>query len=452
MKAATVLHKQIRVARFNKNLASAMTKHDLLLDDPAKRVQHRISSKSNDNIYRFRSNVITSETERKDALKYIESLYKDDDFQFDSTTLRKTKHKLKKWLENPKTTEQEKKLFTALIKATEGKKSTSIKTGVVIERLGSCGKISRYNDKKKAIQTLCDLHNQRKKIGLDNDTKLNTATINVLLKIPKHNGQVLTAEEQEKLMLGYYNKHFPNHEIVLSVIHKDEIVHHVHLTIDGKNKQTGRYDFVQTQYENVRKNHELSYPKKYSDLSPEQVQHVGELFQSDFYSYINQHQKRALFIKKEYLSEQHRKLDRQTISLDTNKRIADREYNTANYLSQQKNKLDINVKQLFKKANELTSSNDELEVQNIQLNVQKKKLEHTVKELVQDAMQSAVTFAGEALTTPLTVLKERLSRLHDIHPKIASEVAEKAEIAQIDNDKKEKVRQTYEQAIQRPKI
>lgn len=451
MKAVTVLHKQMRVARFNKNLASANAKHDLLLDDPAKRQQHRISSKSKDNVYRFRGNVITSETERKEALNYIESLYENDDVQFDSTTLRKTKHKLKKWLDNPKTTGHEKALFNALIEATEGKKRNSLKADVAVKRLEKCGKISRFNDKKRAIQTLCDLHNQRREIGLDGDTKLNTATVNVLMKIPKHNGQVLTGEEQEKLMMDYYNHHFPNHEIVLSVIHKDEVVHHVHLTIDGKNSKTGKYDFVQTQYENVRKNHALPYPQKYSDLTPEQVQHVGELFQSDFYDYINQRQKRALFSKKEYHSEQHKRLDRQTIKLDTNKRIADREYNTANYLAQQKNKLSNDLEGLVQTSQMLLNKNKNLTDETKELTSQKDVLEKTVGELIQDAMQSAVAFAADALQTPLTVLKERLTRLHDIHPKIASEVSEHAETLQIEPEKKQAVRETYQQAIKRPK-
>ena len=42
---ATILHKQIRVPKFKPKLARALAAHDLLLDDPARRKQQRISDR-----------------------------------------------------------------------------------------------------------------------------------------------------------------------------------------------------------------------------------------------------------------------------------------------------------------------------------------------------------------------------------------------------------------------
>lgn len=419
---STILHKQIRVAKFNGNLAKALAAHDLLLDDPAQRQQHRITEKSNQNVYRFRGNLITDETERQTALQYVESLYQNDNEQFDSTAFRKTKHKLKKWIEGEKTTEDERLLFTKLLSQIDKKKGSRLDSEKVLsylDRAGQKEKISRYNDKKKALQKLCDLHNERTELNIDQTSQLNAASISVLLKIPENNGQVLTGEEQEKLITDYYKTNFPDYEIVLSIIHNDEAVPHVHLTVDGKNNQTKQYDFVQNQYDYIRTKKGLEFPQKNSQLTPEQLQVVGEEIQNDFYEFINSRQQKVTFAKKEYESPEHKAIERKVIKSDTSKRIADREYNTANWLNIQKNKL-------AEKVSDLHLDNALLEDENESLVKQEKVLKSKVSELIQDALEAAAVYSVEAVKGAYTVMMERIKRLHEIHPKIASEVTQEA--------------------------
>lgn len=444
---STILHKQIRVAKFNKNLAKALAEHDLLMDNPAKRNQQRISAKSHLNVYRFRGNIVTDETGREDALNYVQSLYENDNNQFDSTAYRKTKHKLKKWAESDKCNEQERAFFAKLVAATDDKKTTGMKLDGAIQLLEKCGKVSRFNDKKRAVQKLVELHNQRKDLNIDQTSQLNTCTVSVLLKIPEHNGLLLTGEEQEKLITDYYKENFPDYEIVLSVIHNDESVPHVHLTIDAKNKQTQQYDFVQNQYEYIKQKKGLNLPELYSQLSPKELTLVGEELQNDFYEHINQRQQKVTFAKKEYESPEHKEAERQVIKLDTSKRIADREYNTANWLNKHKNKLNRKVQELNNDVENLNNTQKLLEQQNEQLQTLSEDLQRKVPELIHDAMESATIWATKALNTALEVLEERLRRLHQIHPRIASEVAEKAEVLSIDEDRKEEVKNAHKRAI-----
>lgn len=342
MKTSTVLHKQIRVAKFNKNLASALVKHDLLLDDPNQRKQHRVSEKSYQNGYTFRGQKIHSEEERQEALHYIETLFQNDNHHFDSRKFSKTKSKFKKWIDAENTTPEEKELYTKLLKITDKEMSLEIS----LNALNQCGKVKRYNDKKKALESLTELHNQSLNLNLDSGagSQLHTRLISTLYKIPMHNEVELTGQEQEELINSYYSNNFQNYEVILSVIHNDEAVPHVHLTIDGKNSETGQCDFVQNQYDYIKSKVNLvNFPNKYSECNQEQVKVVGEQLQQDFYQFsnvfLNNKNKGFIFEKKQYESEELKQLDRQKIKLDSSKRIADREYNTANYFAEQKKQI-----------------------------------------------------------------------------------------------------------------
>lgn len=92
MTPLTVLHKTIRVPKFKKNLAMALVKHDLLLDDEAKRSQHRITEKSKDNVYKLYGVTIKDPFGRQKALSKIDSLFKNDNHKIDLVVLRKLKH------------------------------------------------------------------------------------------------------------------------------------------------------------------------------------------------------------------------------------------------------------------------------------------------------------------------------------------------------------------------
>ena len=159
MKNNTMLHKQIRVAKFNKNLAKNLAAHDLLLDDVNKRKQHRISEKAHLNIYKFKGQKIETEEERQEALSYINSLFENDNEQFDSRTFSQQKHKLKKWIDGAKTHVEEAELYKKILVATDERQNVRINLDVALEQLDMIGlKISRYNDKKKALTSIINLH------------------------------------------------------------------------------------------------------------------------------------------------------------------------------------------------------------------------------------------------------------------------------------------------------
>jgi len=424
MKTSTVLHKQIRVSRINKNLSTSLAKHDLLLDDPKKRKKHRITELSKNNSYKFFGKEIKTESERKKALEYVNSLsYQNVDV--DLNTLRKCKHKIKKWIDNSKTKPTEKAFFEKIMSAS----NQSINIEKALSYFNNLDKPSRFNDKIKALKTFISLNNEKVKLKINTTgSMLNTAVVSVLFKIPEHNGRNLTAEQQEILINDYYAKNFPNYPIILSIIHKDEAVPHVHMIVDAKNKSTGAYDFVQYQYAQTRAKHNLDFPKKHSELSQEQLSKAGELFQTDFYEHINNRQNKVLFAKKEYSSLEHKFIERQAIKGDTDKRIVDREYNTSNYLADRKNKLEVKVKELTLKISNLKLESSSISLEN------ESKIELT-KKLIDDCSTLIVGFIRNAMGTNLSDLESKLEQLHHISPENASKAYKLALKAQVEPEK-----------------
>ncbi|GFE03652.1 hypothetical protein KUL156_62440 [Alteromonas sp. KUL156] len=446
MRTSTILHKQIRVAKFNKKLAAKLVKHDMLLDPEEERSKRRIPELAHLNVYKFRGEIITSEEEREQALNYIESLFENDNANFDSTTYRKTKHKLKKWIESDKCSEDEKSLFTKLLTATEERKATTIKPDVAIQKLEKCGKVSRFNDKKKAIEKLIELHNQRKELNIDQTSQLNTALVSVILKIPNHNKHDLSAEEQEKIITDYYKNNFPDYEIVLSILHKDETDHHVHLTIDAKNRTNQQYDFVQNQYQYIKQKAGLTdYPELYSKLDTQQLVRVGEELQTDFYNHINEQQQKVLFKKKEYESPEQKQTERNIIKQDTSKPIADREYNTANYLQMLNNKE-------RKRIEEVIEHREKLEIHNTILEKKEQVLQGRIKALIKDAIDAATLYAVDTMKESLDVLRDRFRKIHQINAETALETKNQAVDIQPSEDKRNDVERAYRRSIAPKKI
>lgn len=411
---STLLHKQIRVAKFNSNLAKALVEHDLLLDDPAKRKQNRISAKEHLNTYTFRGEEIKTEKERKQVLLYVESLYKNDNENFDSTKFSKAKYKFKKWIDNEKTPEKEKELYIKLLKVADSYQDRTVNIENAINKLLSTSeKVSRLNNKKKAIQTLLELHNQKTKMNVDSESQLNSCVISTIFKIPKHNKNPLTGEEQQELLNSFYKENFPDYEIIYSVVHNDETDPHAHNMINGKNQKTNKYDFVQNQYEYILNKIELDgFPAKYSECSTKQVKLFGELIQQDFYDFINAklENKNIIFEKKKYNSKEEKALDRENIKNDTSKPIADRAYNTATYLEEEKNNI-ANENAEFKKENTA------LKLKQITLNSKVKELEKKQIEIEEDNKKNMSVF--ENVFNENKALKEENKGLKSIFNEVA---------------------------------
>lgn len=332
---STLLYKQIRVAKFNKQLALALTLHDLLLQDDKTLAENRILERSHLNKYQFKGKIIRTKEERLRVVDYIESIYKNDNKAFNSKRFSKVKFKFKKWLDENSLTTGERNLYEKILTYVNTSNSDRrINLDKVMFSLERCGKIKRYNDKKKAIIELVTLFNETIDLDLDSTSQLNCRVVSLLFKIPLKNKVKLTSEEQEKILLSYFSENFNQFEVIYSAQHLDETVGHVHAMLNGLNKETKKYDFVQKQYEYILEKKKLSnFPRKFSECDMSQVRKVGEELQFDFYEYANQliQYKDFRFKKKVYDSEEEKLHERGLIRKDTNRPIADRNFNTAKY-------------------------------------------------------------------------------------------------------------------------
>ena len=432
MEKSTLLYKQIRVAKFNVNQALALVKHDILLQSDEQLKQNRITSKSHLNIYKFKNKIISAKADREKALLYVESLFMNDNANFDKLKYSQIKSKFKKWIKAKKTTKEEVKLFKKLLKIADEFSDRKIKPETLINKLsGISEQVTRFNDKKRALEKFADLHNQKTSLNIDSSSQLNTRLISLLFKIPEHNKVKLDAEIQENILLSYYQENFSNYEIILSSIHKDEATRdHVHVIVDGLNKQTKQCDFVQNQYAYIKLKYALTeYPELYSDCEVTEVKIIGELLQEDFYNYVNNKliNNNIMFIKKEYESIQHKDIERETIKNDTGKRIADREYNTANYLAKQK---DNNY---FENIN-LKKENKKLKEENLNLL-------STIENLVKSTIDFAAEYAATALQRALFNFTDGYKKLLKINEFIADKARDEAIRIQQDNDQKELIKQ-----------
>lgn len=327
----------MRISKFNKNLALATARHSLLLESNADKAQNRISAKTHLNSYCFRGRKLITENERLEAYKYVESFFTNDNNQFDNIRYSKTKSKLRKWCDAATLPKSEKEFYLLLLEQTEVSKDKKFKRATLLDRLNGLNhKVKRYNDKKRAIEDLCDLHNQRTSLDIDSSNQLEIRVVETLFKIPLHNDCELDVEIQEEILQAYYKQHFPNYELFLSVLHRDEIGDHIHAFVDAKNNETGYCDFVQYNHDYAKQKFGLhDYPIKYSKCSSAQVSHLNSLLQDDFYAFTNEFlESKNLPFKfgKKVLDEEEREL-RVSIKIDSSKRMADREFNTANYLT-----------------------------------------------------------------------------------------------------------------------
>lgn len=434
---STLLHKQIRVAKFNSKLASALVKHDLLLDEPNQRKQNRITEKSDLNVYTFRGQKVTSKKERKDVLKYVNSLYENDNKDFDSKAFSQAKYKLKKWIDSDKISDDEKNLYKILLNITDNHKNKTVSVQNALEKLSNIdSKISRYNDKKKALTRLLELHNQKINLDIDSESQLNTRVISTIFKIPNHNKTPLSGEEQQEILNDYYKTNFPNYEVIYSVIHKDEINDHVHNMIDGKNQKTNKFDFVQNQYEYIlNKNNLPGFPGKYSECSAEELRIFGELTQKDFYEFANikLENKNIIFEKKQYDSEYEKSLDRVKIKSDTSKPIADRAYNTATFLEENKNKVS-------RKNKEIKQENSALKEENKDLKTTGAMLLSKINSLIKSALDYAKSYAQTDSLLELEGYKISHSDIKKVNEDIANTVEQQAIELQPTDLKKAKIK------------
>ena len=258
---------------------------------------------------------------------------------------------------------------------------------------------------------------------IDHSSQLNIRLIELLLKIPKHNGSTISTKIQEKALRSYYAKNFGNFEMFLIITHNDEIVPHLHLFIDGLNKNTKKCDFVEFQYNYIKEKRSLSnFPLHYSSCTNNQVKEIGELLQEDFYNHLNVFLVENGFdttFKKKDLNKDELKL-RKVIKTNNSKRIADREFNTANYIAT-KNKL------LYREKSKL-----EEKIIKIESDLQR------LQVLIKLALKYAVQYAKDSLVTSYKKFTINYDEITLIDRDIAEKV--KVEAIELQNSKRNKAK------------
>tara|TARA_R110002012_G_scaffold69609_1_gene180094 strand:+ start:3072 stop:4385 length:1314 start_codon:yes stop_codon:yes gene_type:complete len=408
----TLLYKQLRIAKFNKNLALKTARHSLLLDNEKNIQQNRISAKSDQNSYRFRGKLISSTADRESALSYIKSLFNNDNKEFDFVRFSKTKYKFKKWIESNKTPDVEKSLFRKLLLATENhqdRKLTLDNANQILNKFTH--KVKRFNNKKSAISDLIKLHNERSIKDIDQSSQLNIRLIEVLFKIPEHNNQPISAKKQEEILRRYYLEKFPEFDLFLTVIHNDEIIPHVDGFVDGLNQKSLKCDFVEYQYQYIKFKLDLTdLPEKYAKCTTKQVKQIGEWLQQDFYDFTNQllvEQGHYIEFAKKDLTDEELAL-RNVIKTNNAKPIAEREFNTANYLAKTN-------KQYYQQRDNFI-----FEICSLELKFKE------LKEHIKLALDFAVEFAKSSLSLDLVRYKKHHNELLNIDESIAIKVEKEA--------------------------
>ena len=457
-------------------------KHDLLLDDIDKRKVARILDKSHLNTYTYRGKIISSIDERNAALDEIKKLafgtINELAPSFDSKLYSRQKFKLKKFAGDEKLPEVERDFFSKLSSLVEQKEAV-IDAPVLIDELMAMGKIKRFNDKKKLIESISDLHNQRRELNVDSSSKFVTGIESVIFKIPGKNKPVLTGIELETVINRYYQETFPDYPVLLSVVHRDEINEHAHLTVHAQNQKTLEYDFVQHQYELVRDDIiGFDMPERYSDIKGKgadaKLRAVGEALQARVYEFTNKQPevlaKKVTFKPKEYVDAEHKRREREIIKQDTSKRIADREYNTANYLAKLKLQRERELDQVSKKV---VSTNDELEIIKrhlINAREERDKALHKTKVLTYEndhlqksirvkesrlraldesikayksAMKEAIHFAQEATVEALQTIKSNFKTLNSTNKALAKDAHQNAVTVQPTDKQKSDIDNAY---------
>lgn len=417
----------MRTQRFNVNRAAACIKHDLLLDTEDKIRLQRITEKSHLNTYTYRGKIINSIDERNAALDEIKRLafgtINELAPSFDSKLYSKKKYKLKKFAGDEKLPEVERDFFSKLSSLVE-QKDAVIDAPVLIDELMAMGKIKRFNDKKKLIESISDLHNQRRELNVDSSSKFATGIESVIFKVPGTNEQKLSGIELEAIINRYYQETFPDYDVLLSVVHRDEDIEHAHLTVHAQNQKTLEYDFVQHQYELVRDDIiGFDMPQKYSDIKGEKagakLRAVGEALQARVYEFTNKQPevlaKKVTFKLKEYVDDEHKRREREVIKQDTSKRIADREYNTANYLALKKQELENQLVQVQREMDMASEYNEELEQQH---DIASAFVEDKLQQL-NDADQQ-VSKSYETITRNEDVIKQQEQKISHLNKTVAT--------------------------------
>lgn len=199
-------------------------------------------------------------------------------------------YKLKKLLSKADEPEALKTLLMSVLEAKNSTLSPSL-----VDQVDVIG-VKRVNDKKKAIGTYIELHNEIITAGNNSLHKSKTVLQECFFKFPARNNiNEIKPVDYLRIIHDFHKKHLPEYEIKTCVFHGDEALSqsqintgvHPHIFISGKNSKTGQYDLVQAQLDLVNRYLKSKGEPAIENSSFKASQKIGETYQRLVYGYVN---------------------------------------------------------------------------------------------------------------------------------------------------------------------
>lgn len=169
-----------------------------------------------------------------------------DEIEAEKEKLRKLKSKLVKFINAAEPTEI-KEYVTSVM---EGERPLVAQDYAA---LLNQHKISRISQR---IDLLENYTTKKREIEQNAPNRAVSRTVNrvkeIILVIPEPNKLAITkgyTDLLQKAMHQFYQKNFPNNDILFSFSHLDETTNHVHAFLDLQNTKTGKYDFSAQEFE-----------------------------------------------------------------------------------------------------------------------------------------------------------------------------------------------------------
>ncbi|MDD1134400.1 hypothetical protein [Pseudomonas shahriarae] len=199
-------------------------------------------------------------------------------------------YKLKKLLAKADEPEAFKNLLTSVLEAQSSTLPPSL-----VDQIDLIG-VKRASDKKKAIGTYIELHNEIIALGNNSLHKSKTVVQECFFKFPTRNNiNEVRPVDYLRIIHDFHKKHLPEYDIKTCVFHGDEVLSqsqintgvHPHIFISGKNSKTGQYDLVQAQLDLVNRYLKSKGEQAIENSSFKASQKIGETYQRIVYGYVN---------------------------------------------------------------------------------------------------------------------------------------------------------------------
>lgn len=236
--------------------------------------------------------------------------------------------------------------------------------------------LKRKEQKKSCLSTYIDLHNSKIELSKpipDNFHQKRTVVQEAFWKFP-FNQKVdnIKPVHYIRTINSFYKEHFPDYPIKLIVFHGDEISSphdnglavHPHIFIDGKNSKTNKYDIIDQEFKIVNEFRALKglEPLDRHDGKYSTSVQLGVDYQEMIYKHVNQklHEYNYNISVEVIPDSPEKKARNRLIKKDTSQPKIDRVYNSITRGTEQKEKLDNELKIVNERTKKATNAISEL--------------------------------------------------------------------------------------------